>query len=158
MGTRDLIDDAIYALVHGHKGGAVDLAAKAGGNAGTINNKADPGMPGHQPTLRETITWQLLRQDFGVLNAYAATLNHIVLPVVDFSGIADTALLESWANAQAEEGKLASIIRDALEDNRITSGELRDIKGQLFITFQARMELYRRLESLRDDSAKDGEE
>ena len=148
----DLVDDAIYKTIHeykdGHSGGAVALAPKINTNAGTLNNKANPGMERHQLGLKESIPIQYAATDFRIAHAYCQALGGVFMRVENLAGTSDVELLNTWARLIEEEGETAAAIRRALEDGDVTSEELKEIKRETFEDIQIKLELFRRLESI----------
>lgn len=151
----DALDQAIHDTVHQYRApdgrvGAVALAARVGMNAGTLNNKAYPGHDG-QLTLRESIPIQRQADDFRILAAYAAELDHGVIPLGDFSDCSDMQLLNLYASYHADIGETAAAVRDAIEADSLTRDHVRTVRRELVEDMQAGLAMLARLEALVDD-------
>ena len=147
----DILEQSIYKTVHDFKGGAARLAAKLGANAGTLSNKANPGMEGHCLNLRESIPLQIITNDFRILHSYATSLNHVAIAIGQYDGVSDLALLDIWAECDIKDGEMAAEVKAALADGNITKCELNRIRAAMFASFEPRLELLNRLEGLCDD-------
>lgn len=157
----DAIDDAIYHTVHGFqdrsargaKGsrGAEGLAPRVNMNAGTLSNKANPGMEGHQLTLKESIPIQLTTNDYRIVQAYCHALGGVFMPIENLDGTSDMELLNTWAKLVQEEGETAAAIREALQDSKITRDELQIIRRETFEDITVKLELLNRLEAIADE-------
>ncbi|MFZ5658787.1 MAG: phage regulatory CII family protein [Pseudomonadota bacterium] len=145
------LDDAIYRVVHDYPGGVAKLAALSGLNAGTLYNKANPGMESHNLSVKEAVALQNSANDCRILYAEAAALNHCCIPIADFTGISDVELLTSYASWHAEIGETAQAVRDALSDGRITRRELDRVKYEIHQDIQRAFEFASRLEALLDE-------
>lgn len=151
------LETAAYDTVHGYvdpvtrKRGAVALAPKMGIAPGTLSNKVNVTMD-HQLTLTESIPLQLVSGNFAILYAYNQALGHVSyrLPAVDES-ISDVALLEQYASLHAELGVLATNVRSALRDGRITSEEVQAIRKAFDASARAGLGFLARIEALVDD-------
>lgn len=148
----DLVEKAIYETVHGYRAGAnrgaVALAPRVGMRAGTLSNKADPAMESHQLTLRESIPIQQIAQNFSILYAYAAVLDHCAVELGDFNQTSDVEMLDLYCEYHARIGTGAQALRNALQDRRITFIEARNVKCALLEQIRAGMELQARVEAL----------
>lgn len=147
----DSLDEAIYSTCHEFRGGAVRLAPRVGMNAGTLSNKANPGMESHQLGLRESIPIQRIADDYRILHAYAAALDHTAIPLGDFSACSDLELLELYAKYHARVGEMAKELHDTLADRKVTRREFSIVKHRSDEAVRANRELLSRLEALIDD-------
>lgn len=147
----DPLEQAIYDTVHRFRGGAVRLAPRVGMNAGTLSNKANPGMETHQLGLRESVPIQRVSGNFSILHAYAAVLDHVAVKIGDYANCSDVELLDIFAKYCAEFGESAGAIHEALRDRRVTRDEFRKVQAEIFQDFRAGMELLTRLEALIDE-------
>lgn len=148
----DLLDDAIYHTVHdyrdGPRSGAQALAPRVNMNAGTLTNKANPGMETHQLGLRESIPVQLVSGDYHIAEAYCIELGGIFLRLPDIGFTGDAALLDIWARLSEEQGKSAHAIRLALDDGTITHKEIAEVKTKIHKSICVWLELYKRIEGI----------
>jgi hypothetical protein len=147
----DPIDKAIYGLIHDHKGGATHLAPLVNMNPGTLANKANPAMENHHLTVKEAVAIQNTLQDFRVLAAEAAVLNHAIVPLGNYEGVSDTELLTSYANYHSEIGQTSTVIAEVLNDHRITRREFDSVRKEFFEAVSTGLEFLNRMEALIDD-------
>ncbi|MBD3609040.1 MAG: hypothetical protein HUJ30_00665 [Gammaproteobacteria bacterium] len=145
---------ATHKDVHSYPTGAMALGRDLGWvKLKTFLSKADPGQP-HEFTLSESIAYQLKTGSYHTLHAYNAELNHIALPVVDMTGLTDTALIEALLNHSMKFGETRQAILDALSDGDIEPHELETILHRMFESMRAQAEVFRRLACMcADDSA-----
>lgn len=146
----DAIDDAGYALVHDHPGGAPKLAPCVGMNVGTLLNKANPSQEGHQFTVREALALQLHRGVRDMVEAECQVLGGIFVQLGRFNGVADTELLDLYAKYHQELGETASAIRRGLDDG-MSAAQYRAIEREAHEDAQAMFELLARLKALVPD-------
>lgn len=148
------LDTAIYDTVHGYRDaasrtrGAVALAPKLGMPPGTLSNKADPTNTGAKLGLVESVTLQLVANDFQILHAYNAVLGHCAwrLPVDSSAG--DVELLDAYAAMHEQCGRMAVAIREALADRRVTTDEVARIRQHFEAEVRAGLELLARLQAI----------
>jgi hypothetical protein len=147
----DLIDDAAYRLVHefrdGPRSGAPALAPLVNMNAGTLLNKANPHQE-HQFTVREIVAIESATGRSLMLQAHATLLGFTVIPLGDFDSTSDVELLSLYANYHAEVGDVATAVRRALNDKRISRREYERIRREFMEATQAGMEFLARLEAI----------
>lgn len=148
------LDTAIYDTVHGYRDpvtrgrGAAALAPKLGMPPGTLSNKADPTIAHAKLGLIESVTTQLVADDFQILHAYAATLGHCAWRLPPQSGAGDVELLDAYAAVHEQSGRMALAIREALSDGRVTPAEVATIRMHFEAEVRAGLELLARLEAL----------
>ena len=141
------ITQAIYDTVHQYKpGGAKGLAEKLGIRPGTFNNKCDPNLPDALPNIRELLDIIRETENPSILYTIAAELGFVCVKIEDWSGVSDMALLNAWAEWDAERGETVQEIRNSLSNNVITRKEFAKIKSEMFEDFQKELELLTRLE------------
>ena len=144
---------AIYETVHGYRApdgkarGAVALAPRCGMNPGTLSNKTNPDQ-GHVLGLAESIPLQLVADDYRILYAYAAALQHVAYRLPPHRDASDVELLDAYAKVQERCGLKARAIRDALCDGNVTRTELEEIRAAFDDEVRAGLELLSRLEAL----------
>lgn len=143
----DVIDEAIYDLIHNFKGGAPALAPLVGIRPGTLMNKANPDQD-HQLTVREGVVIQQAQRKYHLLHAESLLLNHVAIPLGGYSDTSDIELLNTYAWLHEQIGALATTIRCALDDNIIIPSELRHIKKHGRAVVRAMLEMERRMEAL----------
>ena len=153
----DIIDDAVYSLIHdfsaGNKRGAPALAGFLRTNygynvqPGTLMNKANPEQD-HHLTVREGLLIQRAQSRFPLLHAEAQLLGHVAIPLGDFANTSDMELLNTYTNLHSKIGSLANTIRHSLEDNVITHRELQEIKRSGREVIRAMLEMENRMAAL----------
>lgn len=142
------IDKAMYAVVHDFPGGAVALAEQAGmKNGNTLSNKVNPTMDGYLLGLKESIPIQRVANDYRILHAYNAALNHVAIRLPDVSTYSDMGLLDAYAAWTADIGQTAEAIRQAL-DAGVTEDELATIYREMHEDFARAYELFARLKTI----------
>lgn len=148
---HDALEEAQYRVVHEYPGGARALAPLVGMNAGTLLNKVNPSMDNHHLSLREAVAIQHAAQDFRILQAEGQLLHHSCIPLVDFQGVSDAALLDTYARYHADLGETAQAIRDTLADGRVSRRELNRVRREFHQDVAAGFEFLARLEAIADE-------
>ena len=143
----DLLDDAAWRLVHEFPGGAVKLAPLVNMNAGTLNNKADPGQPA-QMSVREAVAIQRLRGTRTMLEAEAALLDCMVVPLGDYPATSDLELLDLVLELSKEHGETSTAIRKAIADGRIDRDDYAEVEREFMDDIRASMTLLGRLRGM----------
>lgn len=157
------VQAAYYQTVHGYvdprtgKRGGEALGPKLGKSGRTVSNEANPDLLGHKPGLEDSITIQLLTGDYRVLYAYAATLNHVAIPLPDFTPCSDVELLNRFSAWQSAMGRTCQEIHSALEDRVITTSEARTIRRMGQAHMQAFLEFMSRVESIAQEDGDAGQ-
>jgi len=148
----DSLDDAIYKTIHnfkdGKKSGPGALAPKINMNAGTLNNKADPGCETHHLTLRESIPIQRTASDFSIAQSYCMELGGVFIQLQMIDYVSDSALLDIWATLIEKEGEFAKAVRESLEDGKIKHDEMKQIRDSAQQRISTLLEMVKRLESI----------
>ena len=147
----DDLDHAIYRTVHDYRGGAPALAPLVGMNAGTLTNKADPAMEGHQLSVRQAIAIQHATGSRRIIEAEAALLHGAFVPLGDYSDLTDLELLESYAQWHAAIGRTAEAVRGAVAERRISPEAVRQVRRELYADAARGFEFLARLEALASD-------
>lgn len=135
--TFDPLDLAIYATVHGYtnprsgKKGAVGLAPVVGMPVSTLQNKANPAETFARLTVTEARSLMLVTGDHRIGHQLMADVGEACIPLPTFEFASDLALLETWAEWQAEIGETALALKDALEDGRVTQAEVARVRREL---------------------------
>jgi len=147
----DPIESAIYDTVHDHPGGAAKLALLVNMNAGTLSNKANPGMEFHQLTVKEAVAIQNVRKDYRILAAEAAALGYAIVPLGNFEGVSDVEVLTAYANYHSCIGATSAVVAEALNDQRVTKEEYEQCKREFFRAASTGLEFLSRMEALIDE-------
>lgn len=142
------IEDAAHFLVHSIPGGAQAVAGILGKSRNTLSNEVNPYMPRHKFGLLDAVRTMKAFNQFSLLKTIAQDCGFAVIPVGRFEGVADTELLDLYANWHAEIGDTAIALRAALDDGRITEEEYRKIEKETIEANQASFEFLARLKSL----------
>ena len=122
------IDDAVHLTVHEYKGGAPALAPRCGMNVNTLQLKANPNILTHRLGAKEAVAVMLAADDYRILHALAAAVNHVALPVAA-DGHGDVS--ERLAAVGAEVGDVFRQTQQALRDQRITPNERRRLRKEV---------------------------
>ena len=146
------VTDAAYHSVHDYPGGATALALRIGvSSAGVLSNKVNPLQDHHKLTLDEAVLVMAFSGDLRILHAIADRFDQLVVPVVRYDQVSDTALLETYTRLMKELGEFSSAFHDALSDGKFTRAELDGMRGELRDFERAGEELLNRAEQLVDD-------
>lgn len=152
----DIIDQAIYDLIHSFKGGAPALSAYLYSQygyqvkPGTLMNKANPDQP-HQITVRESILIQRAQNKVPLLSAQAHVLNHSIIPLGGFADTTDIEFLNTYTGLHKELGDLAGVIHSAFEDGKISRSEVRQVRQRAMASIKAILEMEQRIKALCDE-------
>ena len=155
-GQMDIIDQAVYDLIHGYEGGAPALASYLYSTygfkvkPGTLMNKANPDQE-HQLTVREGDLIQRASQRFNLLHAQAHRLHHSVVQLGDFSDTSDLEFLNTYTAMHEEIGKLAGLINHVFSDGVITRKELKKVRTKGMAMIRAYLEMEMRMRALCDE-------
>lgn len=142
------IDRAAYDTVHQFPGGAAALAERANlRNGKTLSNLVKPDNPAHKLGLKQSIPIQIAADDYRILHAYNAALNHVAIRLPDVSSYSDMGLLDAYAAWTADIGQTAEAIRQAL-DAGVTEDELATIYREMHEDFARAYELFARLKTI----------
>lgn len=148
------LDTAIYDTVHGYRDpvtrlrGAVALAPKLGMPPNSLSNRVDPTNAAAKLGVIESVTMQLVANDFQILHAYNAVLGHCAWRLPADSRAGDVEVLDAYAAMHEQSGRMALAIREALADRRITPAEVARIRSHFHAEVRAGLELLARLEAL----------
>lgn len=122
------VDDAAYSLAHAFPGGVPALAQRMGMPHNTLQSKVNLNLASHKLSLRESVQMQAVAQDYRVLHAMAAALDHVALPapVMEAGEIARV-----LAQVGAEVGDVFREVQRVMSDGRVTPNERRKVAGQV---------------------------
>ncbi|WP_299076428.1 phage regulatory CII family protein [uncultured Paraglaciecola sp.] len=152
MTTSLTVTDAAYHTVHDYNGGAVSLAPRVGiASPRVLDNKVNPNSDTHKLTLKEACKIIRLTNDLRILKAMAEEASHLLVPLVPFDGVSDTALLETFTRLMKEFGEFSAVFHDSLADGVITREEIDRLRGELRDVNSAAEEMINRAETLVDD-------
>jgi len=142
------IEDAAHHLVHSVSGGAQAVAEILGKSRNTLSNEVNPYMPRHKFGLLDAVRTMKAFNNFSLLQTIAQHCGFAVIPVGCFEGVADTELLDLYANWHAEIGDTAIALKETLADGVISEDEYRRIEKETIEANQASFEFLARLKSL----------
>lgn len=140
------LERAVYDTVHDI--GPERIATLIGRTVGTVYNKANPESETHVFSLIEGRSICLTTQDYRILGAFAQDLNHAAIPLGDYRQTSDLELLNLYTNVDEQSGHLATEIREALDDGKITQDELLKIRSRVHDQVRAIFTLLGRLEGM----------
>jgi hypothetical protein len=138
--------DAIARLAH--RVGIESLAMRMNLPAGTLRNKVAPHYERNQCSHLEVIEMQILTGARDVIEADCLELGGMFVPVAQFDGVADDALLDVVTKTFAETGDVARVLHQAIADGSIDADEFRDIERESNQAIQAQLELVARCRSM----------
>lgn len=144
------LQEAEYRTVHefkrGNQSGAAALGPMLGKSPAVLSNEVNPAVSSHKHGLEDSVTLQLMTEDYRILLAYSQTLNHIAMPMPEPSLVDDVELLNQFAHWQACLGTTCQEIHRALMDQRIEAHEAQVIRSRgsdhirAFLTFLDRLD------------------
>ncbi|MGI9278218.1 MAG: phage regulatory CII family protein [Endozoicomonas sp.] len=146
LADTTLVEQAMKATVRSYKGGAHALGIHLNKSPGVLSNEINPSQPHHKLGLLDAVAIMHLSQDFQILKAIAACVNHSIVHLGDFAATCDTELLDIYAQWHAEIGDVSREVSAALADGRITRDEFHRIRKEgmeqihFFFEFLARVE------------------
>lgn len=129
---------AAFRLVHEARGGAVALASVVNKTAATLSHEVSPNYHSAKLGLQDAVLLSLHTGDRGVLNAFAASMSCMVVPLVAAVPGAECAatLVASLAR---EFGELMAEVSADLVDGAVSDAELARIDreaAQLVVAMQ----------------------
>ncbi len=147
------LDQAKHDTVEQHKGGAVALAPLIGVKSSTLSNKVNPNVDTHHLSLDEAVGIMAITQNYNMLKAAAAALDHAVveMPTEKLAQNGDLELLDGCLILQKEMGEVAEAFRKAWEDGNIDSQDLKDIKREMYDVFSQGLAVINCLEAICDE-------
>lgn len=124
--------DAVHATVRNYPGGSESLAPRMitrtedgkekAMSAAVLRNKANPNNTTHHLTLAEADQIMGLTGDHRILHALAAEHGYVLQPAAaDEAGC----VLQSILTANTTRGEFDRVLQEALQDNLITSNEMK---------------------------------
>ena len=146
-----LVYRAFESLAKDYKGSRKALSLKLGKSANTLSNELNSSMPGHKLGLADAIALMHLAKNYSPLQAIAATLNHTITHLGEFSSTGDVELLSAYADWHREIGKVAREVSLTLSDGSIQRSDYHRILQEGIGQVQAFFEFLARLEALVDD-------
>lgn len=127
------------------------MAAKIGMPVGTLYNKINLNeTSSHKPTLGEAVLVQAISGDTRIVEAMAHTLGGVFVRLPELERVSDAALLEMVAEIHIQSGFFHHEVKKALEDNKFTKEEHRDIHRQAMNFITAVLEAVKRIEGMVD--------
>lgn len=128
---------AAYQLVSDHPGGAVAIAPLIGKNSAALSHEVNPNYPSAKLGLADAVKLSVWSRDTRILNAFAAQMGCMVLPLPTAAPARNS--LEAVSAMACEFADLLKSASMVTADGVVTQNELlgmqRDV-GQLFASVQ----------------------
>lgn len=118
--------DAAHNTVRSYPGGSESLGPRVGISPAVLRNKVNPNNDTHHLTLAEADRLMGITGDHSILNALASAHGYS-LQKVDGEGQVGSIVAAILAMSM-RQGDLSEVVSKALEDNRISPRERRDIE------------------------------
>lgn len=122
------IADAAYTAVHDYPGGASALAPRLGVSGSILSNKVNPNINTHHLTLAEAMRVMTLTGDVRILHAMCSELQYMAIPLPT---VGDVDVMQAMTATISEFGAYIKASSDALQDNKVTKLELRNINKKM---------------------------
>lgn len=138
---------AVQATAKNYPGGMQALGKAIGvKNTGTFMNKCNPSGE-HKITLNEAVAILAETNDFSLLDVLGQELDYLLVSMATPEAMSDKEVLKCWTEWDIEFGQLADVMRNALQDKKITKSEYHRIRTELFEEFTRELRLLRLVES-----------
>lgn len=121
------IIDAAHNTVRSYPGGSESLGPRVGISPAVLRNKVNPNNDTHHLTLAEADRVMGITGDHSILHALAAAHGYL-LQKVDGEGQGAGSIVAAILAMSMRQGDLSEVVSKALEDNRISPRERRDIE------------------------------
>lgn len=128
------IDDAVYHLAHDYPGGVPALAVRMAMSPNTLAHKASLTQLTHHLSPRELVKLQAVAGDARPLQAMAAALGYVALPMVPVGGGRP---LEDVARVVREFAELLTAVTDTVGDGTVSINEMRRVEREAGDVMQA---------------------
>lgn len=142
------ISDLVYHTAHDYPGGVLALAGRMCVSPNVLNKKVSPKETHHKLTLDEAVKMVELTGDDRIADGFAELVGGVIVKTANFSGISDTALLETYTNLMAQLGIFSGDFNKTLTDGKITPDELKMLQADLYHMQAAGAELMARIATL----------
>jgi hypothetical protein len=138
--------EAFHQVVYGYRPGVPELAAKLGISPGVLYNKANTNDPvHHKPTLGESVAVQIITGDTRIVQAMAAVLGGVFVPLHQDVDVCDDELLDIVAKWMSEQGRFFAEMKLALADGEVDKKEHAALRESAQFVVAAVFELWERL-------------
>jgi hypothetical protein len=130
---------AAYHLVHDYPGGPESLAPRLNKSPSSLSHEVKPGYPGAKLGLETAVRMSVLAGDLRVLNAFAADMGCMVLPLMP-AAVDDGQTLQALGAMAAAFSELVHQVSGAMADGRVSDNEMLRLErdgGRLVMTLQA---------------------
>lgn len=122
--------DAACLVVRDYPGGAAALAPRMGKAESSLQHECNPRYPTAKLGLQDAVTISQYAGDLRILNAFAAQLGCMVMPLPDAH--AEPRCVMSAASAIAREfGDAISKVSAVMEDGRVSRNELAEWRREM---------------------------
>lgn len=124
------VRDAAFRMVRNYPGGALSLAPRLGKTHATLSHEV-AGHPSYKLGIDDAVSMSVLSGDLSVLNAFAAEVGCMVLPIgpLPNSG-GDVDVMHKLAATAKEFGDFMTVIAKGLDDRKVSPNELRDAERE----------------------------
>ena len=92
-----------------------------------------------------------LSQDHSIPDVFAAAVGCVLLPIGNFDGISDMALLDAYTKMMVKLGEFSKDFGKSIEDGKITTSEIARLERDMYAMNQAGAELLSRAKFLVQD-------
>jgi hypothetical protein len=132
--------------------GVKELAALLVMKTGVLYNKCDADEDSHhQPTLRDVVRVTQATGNTLVLDSLDRMFHRAAYDVTSGHEVSDKALLELLCTVGSENGAMHAALSKALQDLRLTSDEVKAVRGEAFDLITAVLTFVHRLQGLVDE-------
>ncbi|OIR10990.1 hypothetical protein GALL_71610 [mine drainage metagenome] len=138
---------AYLAMIKAFPGGWDAMAAALGYTRMALENRIYERR-GQSMSADTALMMQKLSNTTFYAEEVANQSDGIFIPIPEFTGVSDMALLDAYTEMVSDEGKFATDFREALKDGKVTQAEFEKLRKDLRQQQAHEMELLARIESL----------
>lgn len=149
------VRDAAFRLVRGYPGGAVSLAPRLGKAHATLSHEV-AGHPGYKLGVDDAVAMSALSGDMSILNAFAAELGCLVLPVVLPPLEPGDEVMTRLGAAAREFGEFVATVASDAADGVISANEIKRIEREWGELVAAGQSLVAHLRAVHEGQCPDG--
>jgi hypothetical protein len=122
------VQDAAFITGHDYPGGAESLGPRIGVGGMVLSHKLNPNNKTHHLTLAETMRIMTLTGDMRILHAMCSELQYMAIPLPT---VGDVDVMAAMTATISDFGAYIKASSDALQDNKVTKLELRNINKKM---------------------------
>jgi hypothetical protein len=138
---------AYLAMIKAFPGGWDAMSAALGFTRMALENRIYERR-GQSMSADTALMMQKLSETSFYAEAVALESDGIFIPIPEFDGVSDVALLDAYTEMVTDEGKFATDFREALKDGKVSQDEFERLRKDLRQQQAHEMELLARIESL----------